>query len=156
MDQIRSYILSLILTAVLCGLLPNLLREGGPKTLIKTVCGLVLTATVLSPLGEIRLELPQELPLFREEAALAAAGGEDLAHNALSEVIRAEAEAYILNKAARWEADIQVELELSREPPYAPVAARFSGEISDQGKKQLQELLVTEFAIPKEAQTWMP
>ena len=156
MGQIRSYLLSVILTAVICGLLPDLLREGGIKTLLKTVCGLVLTVTVLSPLGEIRLEFPQENVLFRQEAAFAAADGEEIAHDALTAVIRSKAEAYILDKAALWDADIRVELELSREEPYEPVAARFYGEISDQNKAKLQELLVTEFAIPKEAQTWMP
>lgn len=154
MDDLRSYLLSLILTSVICTVLPDLLRDGTAKSLIKTVCGLILAVTVLSPLRSIRLELPEELPLFQAEAAFAAEQGETLAGSALAAVICDKGEAYILDKGAQWGADIQVELTLSRD--CVPVAVTISGEISPEGRNVLQELLETQFAIPKEAQTWIP
>ena len=156
MEEIRSYLLSLILTAVICLGLPDLLREGCAKKLLKTLCGLVLAVTLLSPLGHIRLEVPQELPGFREEAALAADSGETLVREALTDVIRAEMEAYILDTGIQGAGDLRLELTLSQEPPYATVAVTLSGTLSPEEKDALQELLEIQFDIPKEAQTWIP
>lgn len=156
MEQLRSYLLSLIVTTLICSLLPELLSEGGPKTLVKTFCGLVVAVTALLPLRKAELQLPSELPLFQEEAAFAAAEGEALGADALRSVIKSRAEAYILDKGAQWCDDLRVELELEDSPPYAPSAARIFGEFTEEGKGALQQLLASEFAIPKEAQTWMP
>lgn len=156
MEQLRSYLLSLILTALICSLLPELLSDGGPKTFVKTLCGLVLAVTALSPLKKVRIELPEQLPMFQQDAASAAAEGTSLGEDALRSVIKSEAEAYILDKGAQWCDDLRVELELDDSPPYGPSAARISGTISEEGKQALQALMEEALAIPKEAQMWMP
>lgn len=156
MEGIRSYLLSVILVAVICSLLPELLRQGSAGRLVKTACGLVLTVTVLKPLGSISLDFSGNIPSFQDSAVFAAEEGENLAADAMREVIKAHSEAYILDKAAHWEADIHVEIELSQEPPYTPVAVRVSGAASPQARSSLEELLADEFQIPKEAQKWTP
>ena len=156
MDDIRQYLLSVILTAVICSLLPDLLPDGGPRMVLKTVCGIVLTAAVLSPLGDLSLELPCDLASIRESAARAAAEGEKLAGEATADGIAARAEAYILDKAALKDPDIRVELKLEKNPPYRPVAAAVSGVVTPEGRSTLEKILATEFEIPKEALTWNP
>lgn len=156
MDGIRSYLLSVIAVAIICGLLPELLREGAARTLLKTACGLVLTVTVLKPLSNVSISFSEDFPAFRDSAVFAADEGENLAIEALTEVIKAKSEAYILDKAAQWGMDILVEVELDPEPPYAPVAVRISGEASPQARSEMEELLAGQFQIPKEAQSWMP
>lgn len=156
MDEIRRYLLSVIATALICGLLPDLLRDGGTKTLVKTACGLVLTVTVFSPLKNVSPGLPDDFPSFRDSASFAAADGESLAKDAMLGVIKSKAETYILDKAAQWDADIRVDLELDGTFPYVPVAARISGTYSPMAQTEIEALLATQFEIPKEAQTWTP
>ena len=156
MDGIRSYLLSVILVAVICSLLPELLREGTVRTLVKTACALVLTVTVLKPLGNISLDFTEVFPSFQDSAVFAAEEGENLAADVTREVIKERSEAYILDKAAQLGVEIRVEVELLREPPYSPAAVRISGAVSPQARGALEELLADEFQIPKEAQEWTP
>ena len=156
MDGVRSYLLSVIAVAIICGLLPELLRESGTKTLVKTACGLVLTVTVFKPLGNISIAFSDDFPDFQSNAAFAAAEGEDLARAAVTEVIKIQSEAYILDKAAQLGEEIQVEIELALEPPYVPVSVRITGDTSREARRELEALLVAQFQIPKEAQLWTP
>lgn len=156
MDNIRGYLLSLIVTCLLCTLLPELLPEGTSRTLLRFLCNLVLAVRLLSPLGNIPPELPRELPLFQEEAVSAAADGEKLARDALMTVIKEEAESYIMDKAAELGARIRPELELSQDPPHLPESVIIRGTISPEAKASLKRLLSSQFGIPEEAQLWTP
>jgi hypothetical protein len=156
MDDICRYMLSVIFTSMICGILLNSLREGGAKALTKTVCGLILSVTVISPLRNVSFEIPEGIPSFRDSAVFAAEEGEALAQDTMKRVIKSKAEAYILEKAAQWDADIQIEVELGLESPYAPVSAKITGEISSQARSAIEDLLANQFEIPKEAQMWTP
>lgn len=156
MEGIRSYVFSVIAVAMICSLLPELLKESAAKTLVKTACGLVLTLTVLKPMGNLPVTFAEDLPSFRRDAALAASEGESLANAAVTEVIKAQSESYIQDRAAQLGEVIRVDIELAPEAPHIPVAVRITGDLSYETRKELEELLVEQFQIPKEAQLWTP
>ena len=156
MEDLRRYLLSVIFASLICGLLPQILREGSAKALLKTVCGLALTGTILSPLKTFRMELPELLPSVQEEAAFAVSQGEAAAETALAQVIKSRCEAYIQDKGTALGASLRAEFQLTREPPYVPESVTISGQVSEAARSELQQLLTAEFSIPKEAQRWMP
>ena len=115
-----------------------------------------MTLTVLKPLGNFSITFAEDLPAFRTNAALAAAEGESLANDAVTEVIKAQSESYIQDRAAQLGEEIRVDIELAPESPHVPVAVRITGDLSQETRKELEELLVEQFQIPKEAQLWTP
>ena len=156
MNELRMWLFSLIVACLLRSLLPELLPEGGTKTLVKSVCGIAVILALLSPLASSSLSLSGDIPYFREEAAFAAEEGESLARESRMAVIKSACEAYILDKGSLEESGILLDLDISPEPPHVPVSARIRGSFSPEEKETLQRILTEDFSIPKEAQTWMP
>lgn len=156
MNELRMWLFSLISACLLRSLLPELLPEGTAKTLVRFLCGIAVTLTLLSPLDSARFELPEDIPYFREEAAFAAEEGEALARESQVAVIKSACEAYILDKGDLEDSGILLELDIHPEPPHVPVSARIRGTLSPEEKQTLQRILTEDFSIPKEAQTWMP
>ena len=156
MNELRMWIFSLIIACLLRSLLPELLPEGTTKSLVKFLCGIAVTMTLLSPLTDARFSLPEDLPYFREEAAFAAEEGETLARESQMAVIKSACESYILDKGSPEDPGILLDLDISPEPPHMPVSARIQGTLSPEEKVTLQRILTEDFSIPKEAQMWMP
>ena len=156
MEGIQNYVLSVIISALICGTIPGLLQNGAMKDLTKAVCGLILTLTVISPFRNVSLVLPENFLSAEEDtAACAISEGEKLAQDAMAERIKAETEAYILDKAAELNAQIKVDVCISPEEPPVPVSAVISGKVSNQTRGTLQEILSVQLNIPKEDQTWI-
>lgn len=156
MEDIRKYVLSVIISALFCGILPGLLQNGALKDLTKAVCGLILTLSVVSPFRDFSLSLPEGAFFPGEESASGAVSeGEALAQEAAAQIIKAETEAYILDKAAELNAQLQVDVCVSRDNPPVPVSAVISGKVSNQTRSTLQEILSVQLNIPKEDQTWI-
>lgn len=156
MNELRLWLFSLMAACLLRSLLPELLPEGAVKTIVKFVCGIAVTITLLSPLGSTSFDFPEDIPYFREEAAFAAEEGETLARESRMAVIKSACEAYILDKGDLEDSGILLELDICPEPPHMPVSARIRGALSPEEKEILQRILTEDFSIPKEAQMWMP
>ncbi len=152
MDQLRSYALRIISTALICGLLPDLLHDGSRRELVKAVSGLVLALTVITPFRDVELVLP-DFPELNADAF--SAEGEQAYEDALEAIIKSETQAYILDKAAALGADIQVQVELSTGSAPVPVSAVFNGDIPKQIQSTLCELVQRELGIAKEDQVWI-
>lgn len=156
MEGIQKYVLSVIISSLICGILPGLLQKGAMKDITKVICGLILTLNIISPFRGVDLAIPESFWNLEEDLeASAASEGEMLAQKALAEIIKEETEAYILDKAHELNAQIQVEIHVSRENPPVPVNAVIFGNISDPEREKLQELLCDQLNIPKEEQTWI-
>lgn len=156
MEGIQKYVLSVIISALICGILPGLLQKGATKDITKVICGLILTLNMISPFRSVDLAIPEQfLDLEEDLEASAVSEGENLAQTVMAEIIKAETEAYILDKALELNAQIQVEIHVSRENPPVPVSTVISGNISDLAREKLQEILCAQLNIPKEEQTWI-
>lgn len=154
METVKHYLLSVICCAVVCALVCAMAeKKGATGAVLKLVSGIFLAFTVVSPIRT--LEIP-ELSVFtselQEEAAYAAALGESYSRESMSAIIKAETEAYILDKATAMGAAISAEVVLDEN--LKPKAAFLFGEISAYAKFRLQAVLADELGITKENQQW--
>lgn len=155
MDSIREYAISIIATALICSTISSLLQNHTFSGIIRMVCGLILTITVVAPLWKMELTFPDPLSSTVISSADAAAEeGRAISQAALEAIIKQETEAYIQNKASDLHAEISVEIGLSQNSPPIPQWAVISGQIAPYQKLQLQEILESELGIAKENLEW--
>lgn len=155
MEALRQYVLSVTAAALICGIVSGLARGSAAKEWIRLLCGLLLAFTAIRPLARLEVNAFAELPLpFAQEAETTAALGENMARQAVADSIKAESEAYILDKAAALNADVTVEVTVSEDSTPVPAAVKLSGSASPYARRQLERILQTELGIAKENQLW--
>lgn len=157
MGAVGAYIVSVACAAVLCGILTAILPEkGASASLLRLIIGVFLAFVAIRPLTRVELsDLPAISDGYLKEAEAVSAEGGDLASEAMAAIIKAETEAYILDKAKALDTEIAVEVTLSTDAVPSPVAVRVSGAVSPYAKTQLQELLENDLGIAKEDQEWI-
>lgn len=156
MEALRSYGLSLICGAMICGIFTGIVQDGLFQKQIQLLCGLFLALTIVKPL--VQLDLPSLdglLEPFGTAAEEAAADGVIIYQQAIAQSIQEEAEAYICSKASALEADLCVRVSLRDDTPPVPNRVILEGEISPEKMDALQTILEEELHIPKERQTWI-
>lgn len=156
METLREYVLSVATAGILCGILKSILGEkGAAGGAVKLICGLFLAFTVIRPIANVHLS---DFALFTssvsQDAQEAVSRGESLARESRMDIIKAETEAYILDKAKALNVIIQAEVTVSDEG--IPEGARITGQWSPYARVQLAQVLAEELGIAKENQTWIP
>lgn len=153
MEGLRQYAISVVAAAMICGVLSSLLQNSAAKELVKLLCGLFLTVTVISPLVDIDFDALMEFSFpYTQEAEYVAARGENMARETIADIIKTETEAYILDKAAELNTELTVEVTVSDDR--IPVSAVLSGDISPYARQQLENILQRDLGIAKENQVW--
>lgn len=157
MEALGRYILSVTAAAVLLGILRTLLdKKSGSGVLLQLIGGLFLTFTVISPITTINpdalLDGPWELT---GQGSAIAAQGQAMAQKELESIIKAQCEAYILDKAQTYQAALEVEVTLNQDEIPAPAAVRLRGSVSPYAKQALQQWLYDEMGISREDQQWV-
>lgn len=155
MKSVQQYIISVIITALVCAVISGFLQNSAAKGLMKMICGLALTLTVIAPLRNVELSFLSTFESTISDAAdLAAEQGSEMGHEALKRIIKQEAEAYIQDKAAELRAEATAEIFLSDDDPPLPERAVISGTVSPYVKQQLQEILQSQLGLEKERLEW--
>ena len=77
-----------------------------------------------------------------------------MTRRAMSGRIKAQTEAYILDKAAALEVTLLVEVEMSDEPIPVPCGVRLAGDVSPHAKNKLSGIITEDLGIEKERQQW--
>lgn len=156
MEDIKTYLLGLVGAAVICGIVTRLVGEKGTQgAMVKLIAGLFLTFTVIRPLSDIRLDsLTDFADIYADAGAQAAASGECMTKDALRASIKAQTEAYILDKAAGLALSLEVEVTLSDDAIPLPASVRLSGKTSPYAKLRLQTIIAQDLGIDKEHQVW--
>ncbi len=156
MEGIRAYLLSVTTAALICGIAMRLLSQKGTASNIgKMVCGIFLALAVISPFAKLQLgQLDDLTNQFELEASQAVADGTEQTKNTLQEIIKTRTEAYILDKASLYGAQLSVQVELTQDSIPVPVSVRISGAVSPYAKMQLQTILQKDLGIAKEKQIW--
>lgn len=156
MDALRQYIISVVTAAILCGILTGILHKGISKELIKLICGAFLAVTLMRPvLGIQDLDFSDFGLSYSREAAEAAAQGENHSMEAVSAIIKAETEAYILDKAEELNLSVRAEVSLSGDEIPVPMEVRLTGEAAPLAKQRLEEVLTKDLGIAKENLLWI-
>ena len=153
-DILRSWILGLAGTAVICAVARLLTPQGRVKRIVELLCGVAMTVALLSPLLEPDLrDYGLHLSEYRAGAAALTADGETLRQSLDRSIIEEKLEAYILDKAQSLGADVtaaEVTMQWSTEGYWYPARALLQGPFHD----RLSRLLEAELGIPESAQTW--
>lgn len=149
----RAWLLSVLSVSLVCALADALMPDGGVKRVGRLVCGLALTAAVLSPAVHLDLEegqrwLEQYLAgLERREAELRDQTG-------MKTIIEDSFAAYIVDKAAQLglpPVSARVEC-LEEEGVCLPARLQVSGPLSPAERELLSRTLEAELGVPKSEQ----
>ena len=156
MDHVRAYILQVAAAAVVCSLAKTLAGEKNVgSSMIKIICGVIMCITVIKPLMDIRFEsMYFSWDRFMTDAQGAVYAGQHAADDHMNRIIKDAAEAYILDKASVFGADIAAEVTLSGDKPPIPCAVSISGVCAPYAKSFLADVITKELGISQEAQTW--
>ena len=155
-DEIRQYLIRIIVVALICGMLTGLLeRESSAHRIARLICGLLMVFTVVSPIMDIDLQgVFTFTDTLCQSGEIAAQDGQDISETTMRTIIKGETEAYILDKAASLGVELEVDVLLEDMYPMAPKTVRLSGSVSPYVRNRLQNIIAEELGISKENQIW--
>ena len=154
MEGLVQYLISIMAAAIICGIAKVVSDEKtAAGAMTRLVAGLIMAFTVIAPLVQMELgELPVLSSQILTDAENLSARGEEMAEVEANSIIMDELEAYILDKAASYGADVDVELRLLE---YQPTEIIVRGSVLPGTRQKLQQMLETDLGIPKENQQWI-
>ena len=157
MEGLRQYVISITTAAMICGMIISLLTKSKSLPVIKVLCGLFLTLSVLKPIANINLDqvISQWDLDHLTQGKSVISTGEEIANESLAQIITAETEAYILDKAEELGAALQVKVFLKEGTPPVPDSAIIRGTISPYVKQNLMDMMESDLGIAKEKQRWV-
>ena len=157
MDAIREYVIQVTATALICAVVFRLARgSGGTKMIIRLLCGIVLSCSIIQPVKQLEFSPFEELNrTFRQEADRAVEQGKIASAAAWADSITQGVEAYILEKTKAMHLDMIVEVELADDEVPTPVGVRMVGKVAPYAKSVLSDMIEQDLNIPKEQQIWI-
>ncbi len=157
MSQLGEYLLHLISACMIAAVARRILACSKEFSAIgNVIIGIFLIFSILSPVRNIdwNINAWQSFSAIDDFSNIAQ-DASVYQQEALQAYIKQETEAYIWSKAQSLSMDIQLDVSLGSQPPYAPVAITITGPASPYAKGQLTQFLSAELGIPKEAQIWI-
>ena len=107
MFAIKDYLLSVTAAALVCGIVTSLAGKGSITKLLKLICGLFLTATVIKPAVDVRVENIYDFAEnLNADSEMVVSQGEYVASEEMKRIIKQKTETYILDKAKALGAEI--------------------------------------------------
>ena len=156
MSNVAQYLLTVIAAAVISGIVMRIMDDKSVfHPIIKLLTGLFLTVTAISPVLNLHFDdLSSYFSDLESEASSIVSEGKEIAAHATGSIIKSQVEAYILDKAASLNLNIDVEVVLSETEPVYPAFIQFNGSVSPYGKQCMEQIVSDELGIPKENQKW--
>lgn len=157
MEGIRAYLLSVVAAAIISALVMKLVgNKSAYCGIIKLVTGIFLSITVVSPLVQITFtDMTDYFETLDIKADAVVSDGVNSSHAAMTEIIKENTEAYILDKAENMGLTVNVTVYLSDDTPPTPISVKISGSAAPYAKMQLQSIIESDLSIPKENQAWI-
>jgi len=154
MRSLGEYIVSVTAAAIVCAIVGGMMPKGTAKEILRLVGGLFLVFAVIRPAADLRLpDLSAMGEGYREDAALAAAEGENQALETVRLRIKQDLAAYILDKAGELGLELTVEVILE-DSGYLPEAVRVSGDAAPEAKQEMLRYLTRELGIQEDQIQW--
>lgn len=157
MEALGKYILTVTIASIIYAVLQSLVdKKSSSAALLKLIGGLFLTFTVISPVTDISLDAIFDLPMdLSVQGTAIATQSQQVSQDQLTCIIKEECEAYILDKALSYQAELTVEVTLTEDDLPIPSAVRLQGAVSPYAKKVLQKWLCDDMGITEENQLWI-
>lgn len=157
MSGLSKYLISVVVSALICGILTGLVdKKNKQYPLIRLLGGILLSLTVIKPLANIQID---DIALYSRSLSLdaqhAVSYGEALAAEQKNEIIKKKLETYILDKAASLGASLEVSVTLSTEGSCLPEKVTLSGDAAPLCKARLTKIIAEDLGIAEEDQTWI-
>jgi hypothetical protein len=157
-EHLRSWIMCISGTACVCAIALALAPEGNVKKTVKLVCGFALMLSIMSAFKTIDYSrLSQYIAQYKLDA-------EEYVSDTVSEsskqtrfIIEQECEAYILDKAQELRENVEcvsVTAKWSEDGFWYPVSANITGDVSEEVRRYLTQIMEAELGIAKDKQTW--
>lgn len=155
--MIRGWLLTVTCAACISSIAMAITPEGRVKNAVRLSCGLLMMAALMSITANIdEFVQPFDFSGYRERA-----GNEiDTILSGLcdteKESIERSAAAYILEKASArgLEVTVSVTAEIDGSGCFLPSAAVITGQVPEDAKEELSEIIETDLGITKEKQKW--
>lgn len=156
MNGVRQYIISVIAAALICSIVNCLLvKKSTYATVIKLICGLFLTMTVVGPLTNLELtDISSYINEFSIDAQALVDAGSQAAETEKKQIIKEKTEAYILDKAASLGLSVTVDVMLESDVNPLPSEVKISGAASPYAKRALTQYITETFSVAEEDQIW--
>ena len=158
MEFMRTWILSVTISAMIIAVAESMMPEGTVKKVAKLTGGLVLMLGILQPI--VRMDY--------DDLFLAANGLPDISVQAqetqksgnqeiLKSIIEEELSAYVLDKAEKMGCSCEVEFHCipGESGTPMPESVKVRGQLTAQQRSAMQALLAEDLGIPKEQQTYI-
>lgn len=157
MESMKQYFISITTCAILCAIVTGISgKDNVSSKIVKMLCGLFLTFTLIRPVTEIRFdEFTYYSHTFSENTQAVIAAGEDYRINQLSAIIKEETEAYILDKAQALNCTLDVEVIVEKSDQPVPTEVYITGNLSHSAKETLRQVIEEDLHIAKENQIWI-
>ena len=153
MHELGKYIISVSACALACGMVLTLAKDTGHGGMIRLLCGVILTITALAPIRTIPIPEVADAAVFHEiQGRIHTQEGEDMARTAMERIIKAESEAYILDKAGALNLALEADVTVS---DGIPTAVCLRGEGAPWQIRQLENIITQELGISKENLRWI-
>ena len=155
--KIRAYLLAVSATALFVSLVTAILPDGRPKKIVYYLGSMAVLLAVVKPVLQIDIsairaaasKLEQELTAYEVQAAVQ---GQKL----LEERIMEACETYILDKAKTEGLSVKVSVLLDSDAVCPkPNGVVITGQLKPEQRKWMEERLVQDLGIPREAQKWV-
>lgn len=156
MEGLRSYLLSIICAAAICGIAIRFFDgKGAQGAAVKLVGGLFLIFAVIHPIVGFRMtDLSVSTGFYSADVQAAVQEGKMMTQKSLSQGMIEQCEAYILGKAGELGLSVTVEVTLTQDELPVPAGVIISGDISPFKKSRLASILEDDLGIRKEDQIW--
>ena len=152
----REYVLSIIAAALLSTVVKALIGEKNVTGKIAALlCSVLVAVTLIAPLKNIRFQnITSYLSELNSDADNYIRQGVSAADKSIADIIKSQAEAYILDKADQMGLCITVEVELDETNDNIPDRVTIQGNVSPYTKEVFSNFLQEELGIEKGKQQW--
>lgn len=155
MASVREYLLSVITAAIICSLVSAMLPgKGSVNTIIKVICGVFLTITVISPVVQLDFTgLSGTLNDYFTDGEAIASQGQFLAEEEIGKIMESRIIAFINQIAAENGAELDVAISLDIES-MQPTQVILTGKISPYAKQKMQSTISRELGVSEVNIIW--
>lgn len=157
MSALHRYLLSVVVAAMITSIVLHIKKpQSTYYGILRLLCGMFLSITVLNPFIKLRIE---DILVYRDflsvDAQEAVSLGESIAQGQRNEIIKQRIETYILDEARLLGASLEIHVVLDEENLGVPEEVELSGNIAPLAKLRLSKIIAEEIGIAEEDQRWI-
>lgn len=158
MEFMRSWILSVTVSAMIIAVAEGMMPEGTVKKVGKLIGGLVLMLGILQPL--VRMDVEELFLAANGLTSITVETQEEMqtgSEEMLKSIIEEELCAYVLDKAQGLglSCTLSIRCTIGEDGVPVPDEAELHGSFSSEQRRGMEKLLSEELGIPKERQSYM-